>query len=207
MNQDGTIELFRYWNTLRGSRPAPRRAEVEPADIRRLLADTFILDAGTGLFRLAGTRLCAAYGRELKGTPLASLFRADDRPIVSRLVETSAQAASVVTLTVTATSARGRLLDCEMLFLPLACEPDELRLLGSVLPVRRPYWLGADPLIENRLASLRVVEADAQAPIDVERTEMQSPSLMPDGSSMMLEVQGGRRIRHLLVLDGGRDES
>lgn len=207
MNQDGTIELFRYWNTLRGSRPAPRRAEVEPADIRRLLADTFILDARSGVFRLAGTRICAAYGRELKGTPLVSLFRAEDRPVISRLVETTGQAASVATLTVTATSSRGRLLDCEMLLLPLACEPDELRLLGSVLPVRRPYWLGADPLIENRLASLRVLEVDTQVPGATERTTMQSPSLMPEGSSMMLDVHGARRIRHLLVLDGGRSES
>ena len=68
MNLNGTIALFQYWNRLRDGRPAPRRTEVEPADIKTLLADTFILEKdtrGEAVFRLAGTRLCAIYGREL----------------------------------------------------------------------------------------------------------------------------------------------
>ena len=70
MKQDGSIALFQYWNRLRHGRPAPKRTEIEPADIKTLLADTFILERdtrGEAVFRLAGTRLCAVYGRELKG--------------------------------------------------------------------------------------------------------------------------------------------
>ena len=54
----------------------PARREVEPADIKSLLADTFILEAdnlGDAIFRLAGTRLCGIYDRELKGISFPSL--------------------------------------------------------------------------------------------------------------------------------------
>ena len=59
MKDQKTIDLFLYWNRLRDGRPAPRRNEIEPADIRSLLGDTFILEEdarGQAVFRLAGTR-------------------------------------------------------------------------------------------------------------------------------------------------------
>ena len=70
MKHEKSTSLFQYWNRLRGNRPAPRRTEIEPADIKANLADTFILEQdtrGRPMFRLAGTRLCATFGRELKG--------------------------------------------------------------------------------------------------------------------------------------------
>jgi hypothetical protein len=62
MKLDGSIALFQYWDRLRAGRLAPKRTEIEPADIKTLLADTFILEKdarGEAVFRLAGTRLCA----------------------------------------------------------------------------------------------------------------------------------------------------
>ena len=82
MKQDGSIALFHYWNRLRDGRAAPKRTEIEPADIKSLLADTFILEKdtrGEAVFRLAGTRLCAIYGRELKGFSFSSLWKAKDQ--------------------------------------------------------------------------------------------------------------------------------
>ena len=63
-------DLYAYWQERRGNRPAPERADIVPGPIRHLLSDVFILtldrEAGHP-FRLAGTRLCALFGRELKG--------------------------------------------------------------------------------------------------------------------------------------------
>lgn len=71
MRQKNSRQLFEYWNRVRDGRPAPRREEIEPSDIRQILSDTFILEVSgkmrTISYRLAGTRLCAAFGRELKG--------------------------------------------------------------------------------------------------------------------------------------------
>ena len=69
MKQHGSIELFQYWDRLRDNRQAPKRTDIEPADIKSLLADTFILEKdgrGEAVFRLAGTRLCAVFGRALE---------------------------------------------------------------------------------------------------------------------------------------------
>src|SRR5918997_383905 len=65
--------LFSYWDALRGDRAAPERGDVEPGDIRHILADTFILEIGEdrrATFRLGGTRVCALFARELKGQAL-----------------------------------------------------------------------------------------------------------------------------------------
>ena len=72
-------ELYDYWNRVRRGRPAPRRNEIEPGDIRRILADTFILEAaGRDRFpiRLAGTRMCGMYCREIKGGNFLDLWTA-----------------------------------------------------------------------------------------------------------------------------------
>ena len=44
MKHDTSRELFRYWDGIRRGQPAPKRSDIEPSDIRRVLADTFILE-------------------------------------------------------------------------------------------------------------------------------------------------------------------
>ncbi len=46
------------------------RHEIEPAEIGPVLSDTYILEATDDrsyTYRLAGTRVCGYFGRELKG--------------------------------------------------------------------------------------------------------------------------------------------
>ena len=102
MKQNGSMALFQYWNRLRDGRPAPKRTEIEPADIKGLLADTFILERdsrGEAVFRLAGTRLCATFGRELKGFSFPSLWRPKDQRLIARLAYGVFQQKSVVVIT------------------------------------------------------------------------------------------------------------
>ena len=77
MKHPSIRELFDYWEERRGGRMMPERAEIEPGAIRRALADTFILsfEPSSGHpFRLAGTRVCALFGREIKGEAFVHLF-------------------------------------------------------------------------------------------------------------------------------------
>src|SRR6202046_4887894 len=67
-----TIELYAYWNRLRGARSAPERNDVDPGAIRGVLADTFVLDFDEKLgfpFRIAGARGTAIFLKELRGLP------------------------------------------------------------------------------------------------------------------------------------------
>ncbi len=43
MKHPASRALHAYWERLRGERAAPERAEIEPGQIRHLLADSLIL--------------------------------------------------------------------------------------------------------------------------------------------------------------------
>jgi hypothetical protein len=211
MKQDGSIALFQYWNRLRRGRPAPRRTEIEPADIKALLADTFILERDTrseAVFRLAGTRLCAVYGRELKGFSFPSLWQDKDRRLVGRLVHGVFEASNVVAITFDGISGNQRSNPFEMIILPLEGGSDNQRSLGAVSAVEKPFWLGADPIVEARVESVRVVDPDREPVYLKNRPAIDVPALSPSElpSARDRATVGSRRIRHLLVLDGGRGE-
>jgi hypothetical protein len=166
MNQNGSITLFQYWNRLRDGRPAPKRSEVEPADIKALLADTFILERdtrGEAVFRLAGTRLCAGYGRELKGFSFPSLWRDKDQRLVSRLIHGVFEQKSVVLITYEGFSRNGRSNRFELLALPLDGGVENPRCLGVVSAVEKPFLRWLPPSSKRRRPSRRSVGRDASA--------------------------------------------
>ena len=104
-------ELFAYWNRIRGSEPAPRRSDIEPGDIRRVLPDTFILEviaSGNHRVRLAGTRMCSLYGREIKGGNFLDLWSDEDRHTVASAAERVAEDATGIVIETDLISARDR---------------------------------------------------------------------------------------------------
>ncbi|RUW61453.1 PAS domain-containing protein [Mesorhizobium sp. M7A.F.Ca.US.008.03.1.1] len=210
MNQNGSITLFQYWNRLRDGRPAPKRSEVEPADIKSLLADTFILERdtrGQAVFRLAGTRLCACYGRELKGFSFPSLWREKDQRLVSRLIHGVFEQKSVVLISYEGFSRNGRSNKFELLALPLDGGVENPRCLGVISAVEKPFWLGADPITDALIDSIRVIDPEKE--LLNNRPAIDVPSLVPDelGTPETISALGrARRIRHLVVFDGGREE-
>jgi hypothetical protein len=82
MKHAATRVVFAYWDRLRGERAAPDRGEIEPGEIRHVLADTFILELAPDRspeLRLAGTRLCAFFGGELRGRRFDGLWAEESR--------------------------------------------------------------------------------------------------------------------------------
>ncbi|ESZ76569.1 MULTISPECIES: PAS domain-containing protein [unclassified Mesorhizobium] len=212
MNQNGSIALFHYWNRLRHGRPAPKRSEVEPADIKALLADTFILERdtrGEAVFRLAGTRLCAGYGRELKGFSFPSLWREKDQRLVSRLIHGVFEQKSVVLITYEGFSRSGRSNHFELLALPLDGGVENPRCLGVISAVEKPFWLGADPITDALIDAIRVIAPDKEPMFLKNRPEISVPSLAPtelEAAETISALGRSRRIRHLVVFDGGREQ-
>lgn len=91
LRHDAAKRLFDYWNALRTDRTAPPRRDVDPAALRPFLANTFILelcDANHALFRIAGTSLCAAFGRELRDHNFLSLGDDAARLELQQVIET-----------------------------------------------------------------------------------------------------------------------
>jgi len=198
-------ELYDYWDRLRSGQPAPHRSDIEPSDIRRILADTFILEAGdreTYTIRLAGTRVCALYGREIKSTNFLDLWAAEDRQAIATLATAVATDAAAAVLSVEARTARRRSLVCELLLLQLRHGKSGYdRLLGSLAPTEQPYWIGSEPVTSQSVTSLRLIWPD-ERPHFMRRTSDRPEA--PD-SAVVLPIDNRRRRGHLFVLDGGKD--
>ncbi len=174
MKHPSIRELFEYWNERRGRRPAPERADIDPGAIRRLLADTFILsfEPRTGHpFRIAGTRVCALFGRELKGEAFLDLWspasRHDIRDLLAIITDetvgvvASASGVSAADATAQASLRSLRTLGCvrlELLLLPLSHHGrTDARFLGALAPSDPPAWLGTSALRALRLGTHRYV--------------------------------------------------
>jgi hypothetical protein len=193
MKHSSTRDLYGYWNERRGAHAAPERADIDPTAIPRVLADTFLLgmDASDELiFRLAGTRVCALFCRELKGEAFVDLFgRASCRQI-QELVDLVCDEPVATVAGVTAHLGDGTVAELELLLLPLRHHGrTDSRILGVLAPVTAPYWLGAIPVATLSLGVLRHIEPLGE-PATVGPT---APVFRPG------------RVRHgFTVYDGGR---
>jgi hypothetical protein len=193
MKHTSTRELFDYWNNRRGARPAPERSEIEPGAIRRVLADTFMLTfdpRGGHPFRIAGTRVCAAFGRELKGAAFTDIWAPASRDLVRDVLATVATESVGVVAGATGHSGAGAALELEFLALPLAHRGGaSARILGALVPTEVPYWLGAETLGSLILGTTRYL-GPLTGPYSV---PLSAPA-----------VPSNARVRHgLLVYDGG----
>jgi hypothetical protein len=196
-------ELYGYWNRVRAGAPAPRRSQIEPSDIRHVLADTFILevtDRECYPVRLAGTRICSAYGREIKGTDFLDFWQGGEREAMASLCTAVASDAAGAVVSVEAASTRDKSGSWELLLLPLRHNgPCYDRILGSFAVFDQPYWLGSEPIVAQTISSLRLIWPDEQ-PVFLRRAgdridDLPAPVPFPPES---------RRRGHLTILDGGK---
>lgn len=71
-------ELYDYWVRIRQGRRMAARRDVDPSEISHLLPMLFMVDVtgdiGDYRFRLFGTALTIAYGRDLTGFTLADIY-------------------------------------------------------------------------------------------------------------------------------------
>ncbi|HEV2628773.1 MAG TPA: PAS domain-containing protein [Pseudolabrys sp.] len=182
-----------YWQDRRRNRPAPDRADIDPGEIRQALGDTFMLAADFVdqlRFRLAGTRVCALFGREIKGESFAALWSEDSRKQIDELVTVVTEEAAGAVAGLVGTAADGSVTDIEMLILPLAHTGlARIRAMGVLAPVVPPYWLGEKPVVELSLRSLRHLGEDSGR-----------------AAPRFVSGAGGGRPRHgFVVYSGGRE--
>jgi hypothetical protein len=190
MKHAASRELYAYWDDRRGQRSAPERADIEPGAIRQTLSDTFMLalgDAGAGYpFVLAGTRVCALFGGEVKGESFVGLWAVASRPAIGDLLAILADESVGLVAGVTAQNMAGEPIDLELLLLPLAARrPSLARTIGVLAPLKPPQWLGASPIDGLALNSHRHIGAPLKA------------RLLPRFMAM-------RGRRGLVVYEGGR---
>ena len=138
MKHPSTREFFAYWDEKRAGARAPERSELEPGAVRELLGDIFVLsyDATAGYpFRVAGTRVCALLGRDLKDRSFSALFAADARREIEEVVAVVAEEMLAAVAGITATAEDGSTANLELLLLPFnARAHSPISLTGLLAP-------------------------------------------------------------------------
>ena len=155
MKHPSNREFYAYWDDKRGGARAPERSEIEPAAVRELLGDIFVLsyDAAAGHpFRVAGTRLCALLGCDLKNRSFAALFAADGRREIQEIIAVVAEEMLAAVAGITATAEDGSLAHLELLLLPFNARAHAPISLTGLLA---PFESGHNLLRDFKLTSWR----------------------------------------------------
>jgi hypothetical protein len=206
MRQKNSIDIFNYWDRIRGQFDAPLRAQVDPAAVRHILPHLFILETSTlatPRFRLAGTAVCSLFGRELREEGFASLWTGsepDDAVNVAKGVMADAMPALI---SATGYTISGRHLGFELVMMPIRSSAETCdRLLGCLTPVTSSAELGAEPIEYLALDRSRLLNDRSTIPTESSEEPKATRSFMVGKSSNF----GGtvRRMLHLKIFDGGR---
>lgn len=166
MQQTTSKQLYAYWDRARNGRVAPRRFEIEPAKIASILSETFIAECEGAVsyrFRLAGTKICEQFGRELRGGDLLALWRPEDRRAFASLLRHVVSGAAAGHALFDAISDTGRRAQFELVVMPLIhAGPAINRLLGAITAIDPPFWLGTAPLVSLEMIELRLIWPDGE---------------------------------------------
>ncbi|MBN8989799.1 MAG: PAS domain-containing protein [Rhizobiales bacterium] len=155
MKHPSSRQFFAYWDAKRGHARAPERSEIEPGAVRELLGDIFVLscDNETGFpFRVAGTRVSALLGHDVKDMSFAALFAEESRREIEDIVTYVAEEMLAAIAGITATSADGRTAHLELLLLPFNHRAHTPISLTGLLA---PFEEDLGPLKDFKLTSWR----------------------------------------------------
>jgi len=150
MRLQTTTDIFDYWNALRGEQDAPLKSQIEPVAIRHLLSSLFILETEADRhirFRLAGTKICDLFGRDLRGERFSALWANGQQEDIERTAEGVMDHAIPTFFNATGYSVAGHHAAFEIIMMPLrspegGCD----RLLGAIAPAVAASWLEIVPL-------------------------------------------------------------
>jgi hypothetical protein len=206
MRQKISVEIFNYWDRIRGSADAPLRNSIEPAAIRHILPKLFILEltsASEIRFRLAGTMICNLFGQELRDERFMSLWSGAHMQDIANIASGVMANSVPILLNATGYSAGNRSLACEILLMPVRSAEDRCdRILGCIVPVIHAPWIFEDPLETLVLDRSRLMQDwsifNNQAPLDA---RVPKSVYVSKESSLRGTL---RRALHLQIFEGGR---
>lgn len=205
MKHAATQELYAYWRSLCRGRSAPERNDIDPAAIRGVLADTFMIEvddvrpaARAYPIRLSGTRINALFNRELKGASMPALWAAKHRTDMLELIDVVLDNATPAVAGCMGSPAGYPPLHLELLLLPLRHKGrTHARLLAGLSPREVPSWLGLLPIDPLSLTSHRMIDTASSGPDNIGLT-LDTLDRRPSSARRPL------RRGHFVIYDGGR---
>lgn len=161
MKHPSNRQFFAYWDEKRGEARAPDRSDFKPDAVRELLGDIFVLacdEAERFPFRVAGTRLSALLGRDLKGQNFPELFAREGRREIEDIIGAVTEDMLPAVAGITAASDQG-VAHLELLLLPFNPRAHVPLSLTGLLA---PFENGHGRLRDFKLTSWRYIHPPSE---------------------------------------------
>lgn len=172
-------KLFRFWETMRAERAAPRRDDLDLKQIAPLVPSLFIAEyvekSGTYRWRLAGTAICRLYRRELTGTDLLAGWDGFETDTIGRFLSSTINTRQPALLRFRFATDANQVIGAEMAAFPLlASDGVTINIFGGVFPFRETEALDYTALTCFELAAARLVWTE-NLPSSIPEGRSQSP--------------------------------
>lgn len=134
MQDSPSRTLLEHWNDVRAGAPYALRKDIRPQRLGKALPLIFMIARHDGAlhFRLAGTSICALFGRELKGAPFSEFWESESASLANASSLQAIEASIPLCLHITMNTP-GSDVAASLLLLPVAAtRPNPDRLIGAL---------------------------------------------------------------------------
>ena len=135
-------QIYAYWQHKRGSRRLPSRADIDPTEIPRLLPNLLISEfvpgdpTGRWRYRLAGTAVAAAFGRNPTGRYIDELTKGDYRAFIEQIHGTVREEQRALFCASEYVGARDLHMSAKRLLLPLTTDGQQVDQIITLIVFR-----------------------------------------------------------------------
>jgi hypothetical protein len=168
----GSRALLCYWEAIRGEASAPLRRQLDLDKIRPLVPSLFILERHPSkgyVWRLAGTRLCQLWRRELTGMTAFSGLSVREKHVATRLCNGAVRWHQPFVLRLRLLTSLGHDIGAEMIGLPLrSLSGSSTHILGATMTFRDIEALEYDRIAAIELSAARTIWSE---PLPAEASE------------------------------------
>ncbi len=171
----GSRKLFIYWEKLRAERAYPDRSEIDLGDLRELMPDLIIAEKDhlrkSYRFRLAGTRVCDLFRKNLTSQDLLSGWDAFEADVIGKHLALTFGQHQPILMRLRLTTDAKQVVAAEFLGLPVESDDSRIQILGGFFPFRPALHLGHSAIIARELLAIRSIwtEHTKQPQPEVER--------------------------------------
>lgn len=187
----GSRALFRYWESVRGERAAPRRSDVDLKQLRPCVGNLFVFERRREIYswRVAGTRVCELYRRDLTGGDSLADLDTFERATISRFLAGVVDTLQPCVFRFRLNTSERQMIGVEMLGLPMQSgSGDAIHVFGSIFPFRDTSTMTYERITGVELSGARSIHTEH----------------LP-GDELVARLRAGSIRRPFQVVKGGLD--